>query len=482
MLDKEHDRRLRAYTYYEQTVSVCSECLRRVEAKIIFMDERVIMEKWCPIHGRERVLLADDISWWRMAREQYLKPAEMPRQFQTPMRWGCPYDCGLCPDHQQHACLAILEILDHCNLTCPVCFAESGVHRTERRSLSEVERMLDAIVAAEGNPDVVQISGGEPTLHEQFFEILDAAKQRPIRHLMVNTNGLRIANEPGFAARLAEYQPGFEVYLQFDSLDDDANLQIRGARLSATRFRALEQLEAAGVSTTLVATLVRGVNDHSIGELIEFARQWRCVRGVTLQPVEQAGRVTSFHRAMDRLTLTEVRRRVLEQSTVFSEADIVPVPCHPDAIAMAYAFRSGDTLVPLTGQFSREQLMAGGANTILFERFPDIAAEIARCFSVGLGDSSTATTLGSLLCCLPGVDTEQLGRSLTYENVFRFMIVKFMDAHDFDVRSAKKACIHFVQPDGRIIPFDTWNLFYRGDRAQRLQQLRSEVPQPGVPP
>ena len=274
-------RRSRPHLFYDTVRSLCSTCLEPVDGKYLIEDDRVLLDKWCPDHGRERVLVADDATYWRRMREQFLKPAEMPWRFQTPMRYGCPYDCGICPDHQQHACVALVEINDRCNLNCPICYASSGTHRTEQRSLAEIEAMLDAVVDAERAPDVVQISGGEPTLHPDLFAILDAAKARPIRHLMLNTNGVRLAADPSFVRRLAAYQPGFEIYLQFDSLRDEALLTLRGARLAATRTQALRNLEACNLSTTLVCTVERGVNDDEIGEIIDFATRWRCVRGVT---------------------------------------------------------------------------------------------------------------------------------------------------------------------------------------------------------
>src|SRR5205085_7719803 len=146
----------------------CSTCLRKVEAKIVFEDDRVLMLKYCPSHGHERVLLADDIDYYRRCRELFIKTPEMPAHYNTPVRWGCPYDCGLCTDHEQHSCVSLVEICDACNLTCPVCYASSGTHRPEFRPLAEIERMLDAAVRNEGEPDVVQISGGEPTIHPEF--------------------------------------------------------------------------------------------------------------------------------------------------------------------------------------------------------------------------------------------------------------------------------------------------------------------------
>ena len=135
---------------------------------------------------------------------------------QSRTEFGCPYDCGLCPDHEQHSCLALIEINEHCNLTCPVCFAESSPQKSKHLSLDTISRMFDALIASEGEPDLVQLSGGEPTLHPEFFAILDAARARPIRHVMINTNGVRIAQDRAFVERLATYAPRLEVYLQFD--------------------------------------------------------------------------------------------------------------------------------------------------------------------------------------------------------------------------------------------------------------------------
>jgi uncharacterized radical SAM superfamily Fe-S cluster-containing enzyme len=466
------ERKTRPYLFYDTSTSVCAECLRRVEGKVLLQDGSVWLEKWCPRHGRARVLLADDAAYWRASREKFLKAPELPGVFATPTRWGCPYDCGLCPDHMQHSCLALLEITDHCNLRCPVCYAGSGPERTTGKSLEEIERMLDALVASEGAPDVVQISGGEPTVHPQFFEILDAARRRPIRHLMVNTNGIRIAQEDGFAERLASYAPGFEVYLQFDSLRDDANRVLRGVPLAETRLKALERLDALDLSTTLVVTLRRGLNDGEIGDLVRFALSRRCVRGVTLQPVQVAGRTDGVDAGRHRLTLSEVRRRLLAQTDVFQPSDVIPVPCNPDALAMAYALKVGDKVVPLTGLLDPEVLLSEGRNTIVYEKDEAVKKHALKLFSTGNGPEAAVEKLKDLLCCLPRV---AMPKGLSYANLFRVLVVAFLDAHSFETRVAKRSCIHMVQPDGRIIPFDTYNLFYRDGAAARLDALRAGV-------
>src|SRR5688500_17527396 len=236
--------RVRPYLFYGATSALCSTCLRTVEAKEVIEDGRVFLLKRCRVHGGEKVLVADDAAYWRLGREKFLKPPEQVVRPNTAHRWGCPYDCGICTEHEQHGCVVLLELTDHCNLRCPVCYAGSGPERASHRDLAVVERMLDRIVANEGEPDVVQLSGGEPTLHPRFFDVLDACRRRPIRHLMVNTNGVRIAQEDGFAERLAAYGPGFEVYLQFDSLREAPLRALRGADLRKVRERALARLDA----------------------------------------------------------------------------------------------------------------------------------------------------------------------------------------------------------------------------------------------
>ena len=464
--------RTRPYLFYDVALTICATCFRKLEGKIVFQDDKVFLLKRCPEHGAERVLVADDVDYYRRCREVFIKRPEMPVLYNTAVKWGCPYDCGLCTDHEQHSCLSLVEVTDSCNLRCPVCYAASGPERLEHRSLALIEKMLDAVVRNEGRPDVVQISGGEPTLHPDFFKIIEMAKARPIRHLMVNTNGVRIAQDEEFVKRLAEIED-FEVYLQFDSFERHALVDLRGADLRSVREKALERLNAHDISTTLVVTLKKGLNDGEIGRVIDFALRQPCVRGVTLQPIQDAGRLEKFNPAADRLTLTEVRQKILEQTNVFRPEDVIPVPCHPDALAMAYALKLGGKVVPLTGLVEPDVLISGARNTIVYEEEPGIRDCLFKLFATNHSPQSGAASLRDLLCCLPQVSAPA---GLTYKNIFRVLIVQFQDAHAFDVRSVKKTCIHIVHPDGRLIPFDTYNLFYRDDLEKtRLAPLRAQV-------
>ena len=125
---------VRPYLFYDAVVSICTTCFRKIDGKIVFEDGGVWMLKHCPTHGNERVLMSDDVDYYRTCREIYLKPPEMPLRRNTPIRWSCPYDCGLCPDHEQHSCVSLIEVTDACNLRCPICYASSGPERQHHRS------------------------------------------------------------------------------------------------------------------------------------------------------------------------------------------------------------------------------------------------------------------------------------------------------------------------------------------------------------
>lgn len=461
---------VRSYTYYDYTLSLCPECLKRIDAKIVFENDNVYMLKHCLEHGKSKVLIADDIPYYKNIRN-YNKPSEMPYKFNTKTDYGCPYDCGLCPDHEQHSCLTVIEVTDRCNLTCPTCYAGSSPTYGRHRSLEEVKAMLDAIVRNEKEPDVVQISGGEPTIHPQFFEILDYAKSLPVRHLMLNTNGIKIAKDKEFAKQLKSYAPDFEIYLQFDSFENSVLQELRGADLNEIREQAIKNLNELNLSTTLVVTLQKGLNDNEIGKIIEFALQQKCVRGVTFQPTQIAGRLEKFNPETDRMTLTEVRRKILEQTTIFQPDDLLPVPCNPDALVMGYALKLDNEVFPLTRYINPNDLLDNSKNTIIYEQDNVLQEKMIQLFSTGNSVEVAEENLKSIMCCLPTIDAPDLG----YDNLFRIIIMQFIDAYNFDVRAIKKSCVHIVDKNCKIIPFETMNLFYRDVKKERLEELRNEI-------
>lgn len=450
-------RKARPYIFLGQTTSLCETCLALVPAKIIEEGGAVYYLKRCAEHGVQKTLVSSEASYWKRCRD-FLKPGDVPLKFQTRIDQGCPYDCGLCPDHEQHSCLALIEINEHCNLECPTCFASSSPARAGQRSLSEIEAMLDLLVESEGQPDLLQISGGEPSLHPQILDIIGAARRRPIRHVMLNTNGLRLASDPDFVAALAEMKRGFEVYLQFDALSAAALRTIRGADLRRVRERALDALDRAGISTTLVCVIRKGVNDCEIGDVLRHAQERACVRGVTFQPVQDAGRNDGYDARENRIVLSEIRRAIIDQWGVFGEDDLIPLPCNPEAISIGYGMRVGSDVRPLTHLFPQEVLVQTAPNSVTFETNLEMRKLLVELLSLSCAGQQSANVLREVLCCLPLVEVPaQIG----YDRVFRVTVVSFLDRFNFCLAGVKRSCIHFVTTDGRIIPFDTYNMFHR---------------------
>jgi len=225
---------VRNHSLHEITRSQCPECLRLIDAQVLIRDDAVYLRKHCPEHGWHEALVSSDATW-HLNSKKYNKPGGVPYEFATSVEHGCPLDCGLCPEHQQHTCVGIIEITTRCNLSCPTCFAEAG--EGYDLSVTQVETILDRLIETEGKPEVVQISGGEPTVHPQILDILATAQARGIDYLMLNTNGLRLAEEPDFASQLAHYRPF--VYLQFDGLSAQAYQTLRGRDLRDSKQRAL---------------------------------------------------------------------------------------------------------------------------------------------------------------------------------------------------------------------------------------------------
>src|SRR5690242_8988187 len=160
-------RKVAPYQFWGQTTSLCEECHALVPAKIVIEGDDVFYLKRCGRHGVQKTLVSTDAAYFKLCRD-YIKPGDRPLAVQSRTEFGCPYDCGLCPDHEQHSCLALIDVNDACNLTCPVCFADSSPERTSNRQLGEIGAMLDVLVRSEGAPDLLQISGGEPTIHPQI--------------------------------------------------------------------------------------------------------------------------------------------------------------------------------------------------------------------------------------------------------------------------------------------------------------------------
>jgi uncharacterized radical SAM superfamily Fe-S cluster-containing enzyme len=459
--------------FLELTRSICPLCKRVIDAEVNARENRVVLRKRCPEHGTFEALVSSDAEAY-VAQQRFNKPGTLPLALQTDVHDGCPLDCGICPAHKQHACLGIIEVNSGCNLDCPVCFADSGRHHPDHFSLTreQVAGMLDAFVAAEGDPEVVQFSGGEPTIHPDILHFVAMARERGIRIVMVNTNGIKLAADRRFARRLAAL--GAHVYLQFDGLEEATHLAMRGRDLRALKARALEHCAQEGVGVTLVAAVDRGVNDHEIGAIVRTGVAHAAVNSVVLQPVTHSGRHPAFD-PLQRLTNADVIAACTEQLPEwFRPSDFVPVPCcFPTCRSMCYALVDGGELIPFTRMLDIEDQLDYLANRVTPDRA--LRGALEQMFSA----SATPGAEHALVACEScGIDvTAALGE--LERKVFMVVAQDFQDAYTLNVRQLMKCCVAEIVPDGRIIPFCAYNSV--GYREQVRAQLTGTEVEPVVP-
>ena len=485
------DARPRAdHTVIGVTDSLCPQCMEVVAAKIIVRRNRVYLRKRCPQHGVREDFVCSDAGWWDRSEGQ--TPSVLPVQRSTRVSGkGCPHDCGLCEDHDQHTCIGLVELTDRCNLSCPMCFASSGPGGRDH-SLEDILASLDRLVQCEGRVEVCQLSGGEPTIHPHFRTVVDEALNRPIDYVMINTNGLRLASDPDLVEFLADRRDRVEIYLQWDGQDASAVRRIRGEDVVQRKRGAMQRLEEAGLHMTLVSTLVHPIEDDFYENLWQTALSMRNVVGLSLQPATYSGRHIAPEQLERRVTFPDVIRGLARGSNGnVIEQDFSPLPCaHPNCHQIMLAAREGSRVVPLARAGDRVasnmDLMAGGISFT-----PERARRAVQAFldrqsgcgsDCGCGPASIQPPPGEPQAsadgsCVesdvategsggePGMFTRFFGKVLSGEaaatDLFRITITSFLDAYNFDVRQMMKCCTHHVLPSGHVVPFCAYNTLYR---------------------
>lgn len=455
----------RDYQLIEATVSICPLCLERVSAKIVNKEGEAWLLKSCPTHGRQEEILEEDAEYF-INRTAYDKPGTITKT-QTETKKGCPFDCGLCPEHEQHTCIGLIEITNACGLKCPTCYAEAGTGYF--LDLKTIGKMMDFYMDSEyGEAEILQISGGEPTLHPQILDILSLAHKKKFKCLMLNTNGIRIAEDEAFAKALAEFTGGFEVYLQFDGFKKKTAQHLRGkADLMDIKRRAIAHLQKYRVPMTLVATIQRGINDQEIGEIVRFALEEKYIRGINFQPVAFFGRMPKMS-TKGRITLTGILRELAQQTDFLTAPDFTPLPCDPDRVAITYLHRKNGEWRSLGREIDLKKSLPEIGNTFAFhmEDFKKKRTGILNCCG---GDSSCCGNFTNEIRSLVGpsvwLKSKTGQRDYINESFFRISIKSFIDVYNFDLRSVQKDCVHIITPDLKKIPFSTFNMFYRQQYA-----------------
>lgn len=502
-----------------RTASVCPVCLGPAPAEQVAVDDTVLLVKRCPEHGEFSAPV------WRgePAFTGWVRP-KIPTARRGPGTeriLGCPNDCGLCPDHGQHTCTLLIEVTQRCNLRCPVCFASAGQgewgerqtggvggepggrpgdgrhegdacasRREDDPTLGELVARLAVLRARAGDANI-QLSGGEPTLRDDLPQLITAVRGLGYPFVQLNTNGLRLAREAGYAARLAA--AGLDsVFLQFDGPDDAATARLRGLPLHADKVRAVDACAAAGLGVVLVCTVARGVNDHCLGDIVRFGlARVPVVRGAHFQPVSFFGRYEGFGapgapggaavgdagdgaREAARITLPEVMRAVCDQTGgLISLSHLHPPGCEHAQCSFSGTFMAHEDgrLEPAGGACcgtggnggnGGSGGKRGGAGAIAPVPIPAaLGAERARAFvrrQWKAPDPAAAGggTGGGSIATPPRDDFERFlaraGRRFTVSGM------AFQDAWTLDTERLRGCCIHVAAPDGRMVPFCAWNL------------------------
>jgi uncharacterized radical SAM superfamily Fe-S cluster-containing enzyme len=444
----------------EETTGLCPTCLRTVPARLFEEEGRIWIRQECPRHGESPALLASDAAEYHRLR-QYV-----PDRTKGGGCCGPDMVCGPGENGGPPVCALLLEITQACNLRCPTCYADAQGH--DLMTLAEVTRRLDTFFREQPTLDILMLSGGEPTIHPAFAEILDLTLTYPINRVVINTNGLRLNQSAELVNLLHERRKRIELYYSFASFRPEVHERLYGVDLTRHKRQALETARDAGLFVTLVPTVEGGINDDEIGALYRYALSMDNVCGITYQPVMNNGRYKHDYRPEDRLTLTGVLSALEAQTEGnLRTADFVGLPCsHPDCCALTYGVLDAarTTLMPLPRHLDIMRYMDLVSDRISFAGIVGASARRVWSDMTNLRAGQTLRDLAVLfrkaglkeLIPLRG-DPEAMGRRL-----FRVVVKPFMDAHTYDERRIKDCCTKILNERGEAVSFCEYNVFHRG--------------------
>lgn len=444
----------------KSTTSLCPSCLERIPAVVFERTGRVFMDKTCAEHGQFTALLASD------ARHYYLAD---PAVEALGSCCGPGQHCG--DQVANHSCNMLIEITQRCNLTCPTCYANSSPERDETMSFEAFEKLLDSLLEqGKGGADLIQLSGGEPTIHPRVFDMIELALEKGIRQVYVNTNGIKLASE-SFAQRLANFGSAVSVYLQFDGFRQRTLQLLRGADdLLRKKLRALDHCERLGINVVPVMTLTAGINDDELGGFLEMAQEKRCIQKVMIQPAMYSGRYENPRR-VERMTVADVVDAIAKQTDgLFGHEDFTPIPCSdPNCFSMGLALRTTEGLMPISryfpayGRWSEDgtkQIIAQVTDT--FDSATELEAMIEWVFSSGALAALDEGQLDELLDRISAWQASRQGEEAGgYQGLFAIGIKPFMDAYTFDQDRIDKCCVHIIATDGTPVSFCEYNAINR---------------------
>jgi len=446
-----------------KTQSLCPVCLKKIPALKWNKNNETYMEKSCSEHGRFKTLIwRGSIPMENWVRNKKRTTIKNPN---TTADKGCPYDCGLCEDHRQHTCTALIEVTQNCNLKCSFCFANAEGNWQKDLSLETIDSMYKSVMKTSGKCNI-QLSGGEPTLRDDLPEIIKMGHEIGFPFIQVNTNGIRLGEDENYVKLLKE--AGMDsVFLQFDGTNNQIFKKLRGKPLFEIKIKALENCKKYGIGVVLVPTLVSGINDQDIGNIIKFGLKWiPTVKGVHFQPVSYFGRIPDFPENEKRITLGEVMDRIEEQTdSKFKVKDFNPPGCENALCSFHgnYIYQKNNELMTLKRNVSccgTEKAEEGASKT---------KAYVSRKWAGHQKMEEIKAETSDVVDVIDRGFDEILDRINRYS--FSISAMVFQDAWNLDLERVKDCCIHVVNTRGQLIPFCMYNLTNKeGKSLYRLDQ------------
>lgn len=454
---------------FNYTMALCPVCRAKVQARIIEVEGKVYLEKLCGEHGSSRVMISSDAEWYGNS-VQYVKPRQIPLEFNVKEFKGCPESCGFCPQHQQHTCLPVIEIITDCNMSCPVCL--KNLDPKFRMSRDEFAGIVDMLLRCEERVDVLNISGGEPTLHPELIDFLHLTRERGVMQSTVSTNGLIFLRSPQFRARFKE--TGAIVALQFDGFQPRTYEVLRGQDLAKEKLEIIRILEEEGIRYSLITTLANGVNagegNDEITDIVNFFFESKAI-SLMFQPIALTGEAAQFDDTV-RITIPDVVHAI-ERSPKVHKGDFNPLPCsHFSCFALAYYFILGDgrflSLKEFLGHDRYLDLIANktlpGLDDNGFEAIRNRLYDVWSLADAGSLGEQALTRIQQALREASACDmTPQKIFSLGAESMKGIFIHDLMDAATLDFGRLVKCCNPYPQTDGRLIPMCAQNIFFQGE-------------------
>jgi len=456
----------RPYTYLGTVTGMCRECRALVPARVFEEGGAVFQERLCPRCGPNRARIADSVEWYldRAATTVRCKPAQLPGR---EVRLGCPHDCGPCAFHANACHLPVFSVTNACNLDCPICFTYNRADRKYFMSREELRSLLDKLIARAGPFDLMNITGGEPTLHPDIVELLKECRRPEIGRVTMNSNGLRLAADEDLCRALADL--GIYVILSFDTFRGDRALKIHGRDVGDLKRRALENLQRFGIGTTLLNVMIRGLNEDEIGQVIDLARSHPVVRSVTIQTMTFTGKGGKNFKPRETMPL-DGAARAIESATggALRRSDFFPhAGAHPLCYSVAYYLKANGTWRSLTDFLTTAELRQMLGHGYLLQ--PEAESQ-----AVFRGAIDRLWAAGDETNLLPAIRSlvdrmyparRSLSRAerqvMAEESLLAVYIHSHMDEDTLDLARLTVCPDQVPDPDGRLIPACAYNLFYR---------------------